>query len=486
MSNELSHQRNITEISPDSKPEKTNSVPSDEAEALCATARRLLKRWDYDEAVDCYEKAVQLGYAPALEALCEAGHKMRANGHAGYDCFLKAARLGCQEAQYMMLYLGYGSDAEIDFCRKAAEQGYAPAQRLLGMRAGLSAADATLWLHRAAAQGDVEAALILCNGASVTELPDMEALRDAFRRYPVICRHPLYITFEEAIRGFSEAQRELAARYEKGRGVTLDDVIAEKWYERAALQGDAKAMMWLAKIHSRRSRNHSIYYEFGRSYSEHQKAVFWLAQAGLRCKKTFVYGRLFEERWERGTDLSPYERGICYSLALECFKRESEHGDDSAAVDFKRLQSLNARDVEPLKSIVFDAMLLLLIFIPLWTYLFPYLTARLLSKWNNFIDILINVFIIAICVYGFAMLIYMLMELWWMLKKRSDLGRAAAVPIDNLDEAVRSYCEMSPVIKQETIYPAPEEGLESKEPRTAEKSTDEEIAALIVDNQDIQ
>lgn len=329
MSNESSHQRNTTEILPDSKPEMANSVPSaDEAEALCAIARRLLERGDNDKAADCYEKAAQLGYAPALEALCEIAHRLRRTGEGGWahDCFLKAARLGCPEAQYMMLYLGYGSDAEINFCRKAAEQGYAPAQRLLGMRAGLSAADATLWLHRAAVQGDVEAALMLGNGASETELPDMEALREALRRYPVIRRHPLYITFEKAIRGFSEAQWELAVLYEKGRDVTLNAEIAEKWYERAALQGNAKAMMRLAEL-----RNNENF--------------FWFVQAGLRGEKSAFYGvgRLFEMWWKERNSHSPYERGRFFSLALECFKRESEHGDDSATECFKRLQSLNAR-----------------------------------------------------------------------------------------------------------------------------------------------
>lgn len=477
MSNESSHQRNTTEILPDSKPEKTNSVPSaDEAEALYATARRLQETGDNDKAADCYEKAAQLGYAPALEALCEIAHRLRRTGRGdwAYDCFLKAARLGCPEAQYMMLYLGYGSDAEINFCRKAAEQGYAPAQRLLGMRAGLSVADASLWLHRAAVQGDVEAALMLGNGASETELPDMEALREALRRYPVIRRHPLYITFEKAIRGFSEAQRELAARYEKGRDVTLDDVIAEKWYERVALQGDTEAMMWLAKFHSCRSNYSSHFYHFCKSYSDHQKAVFWLAQAGLRCEKTFYHGRLFEGSWKSGFFLSSYERGICYSLALECFKRASEHRDDSAAVDFKRLQTFNARDAEPLNDKVVDVMILLLGIGVLLSLLLLYtpLSAHLLSKWNNFADILLNVFIIVMCVWAFAALIITLISVWWALKVRSELERAAAVPMDNLDEAVRLYCNMSPEIKQETIYPAPEEGLEIKEPRTAEKSTD--------------
>lgn len=58
MSNESSHQRNTTEILPDSKPEMANSVPSaDEAEALYATARRLQETGDNDKAADCYEKA---------------------------------------------------------------------------------------------------------------------------------------------------------------------------------------------------------------------------------------------------------------------------------------------------------------------------------------------------------------------------------------------------------------------------------------------
>lgn len=104
---------------------------------------------------------------------------------------------------------------------------------------------------------------------------------------------------------------------------------------------------------------------------------------------------------------------------------------------------------------------------------FTTLTATLLikGKWN-FLVILLDVFLIAICVFFLFALLAMLSSVWDKLKERSELERGAAAPIDNLDEAVRLYCNMSPEIKQETIYPAPEEGLESKEPRTAEKSTD--------------
>lgn len=462
MSNESSHQRNTTEILPDSKPEKTNSVPSaDEAEALCVIARRLQERGDKGKAADCYEKAAQLGYALALEALCETSHRLRERGHEGsaVNCLLKAAEQGCLKAQYTMLNIR-SDKVTIKFCRKAAEQGYAPAQRLLGMRAGLSAADASLWLQRAAAQGDVEAALILGNGATETKLPDMEALREALRRYPVISWHPLYITFEKAIRGFSEAQCELAALYEKGRDVTLNAEIAEKWYERAALQGDAKAMMRLAEL--RNNEN-----------------IFWFVHAGLLGhERAFYRAGLNIARVANGFSLGHHyslyshdQRAHRYSLALECFKRAIEQGDESASDAFKRWQI----EVDNFRTPDFfhstDDWLLWAIPLigPLSVLAFFYF--RPLESFPFLLELVCAFFLMCSVVWLLDGLSWLIQRMEWR-QRCAELKRAAAAPIDNLGEAVRSVCNMSPEIKQETIYPAPEEGLEIKEPRTAEKSTD--------------
>ncbi len=470
MSNESSHQRNTTEILPESKPEMANSVPSaDEAEALYATARRLQETGDNDKAADCYEKAALLGYAPALEALCEIAHRLRESGDEdrAVICLLKAAEQGCLKVQYTMLNIR-SDKVTIKFCRKAAEQGYAPAQRLLGMRAGLSAADATLWLHRAAAQGDVEAALMLGNGASETELPDMEALREALRRYPVIRRHPLYMTFEKAIRGFSEAQRELAALYEKGRDVSLNAVIAEKWYERAALQGDAKAMMKFAEICSRR---YDYSDRFRRSPSDYKKAIFWFVQAGLRGHESAFY-RAGCSHSEYSLSCITYyinslDEAFSCSLALECLKRASAQGDESASDAFKRCQAEVNRFCRTPNYFEYRSWVFAVWCVIAFSFLFMF---ALDSKPSRDLFIIYVGCWVGACLGSFG--VSWLIERWIWRQGYAELKRAAAAPIDNLDEAVRSVCDMSPEIKQETIYPAPEEGLEIKEPRTAEKSTD--------------
>jgi hypothetical protein len=52
-----------------------------------------------------------------------------------------------------------------------------------------------------------------------------------------------------AERGELWAEARLAALYDNGQGVLTSHVEAARWYRRAALQGDAKSMMWLARYH---------------------------------------------------------------------------------------------------------------------------------------------------------------------------------------------------------------------------------------------
>lgn len=50
--------------------------------------------------------------------------------------------------------------------------------------------------------------------------------------------------------GHAAAQRELGSMYDAGRGVAENDVEAKRWYFAAAFQGDAQAQFMLGKYHS--------------------------------------------------------------------------------------------------------------------------------------------------------------------------------------------------------------------------------------------
>jgi len=133
----------------------------------------------------------------------------------------------------------------IDQFRKAAEQGYAPAQYTLGLiytrgRGGVAkdGAQAVAWFRKAADQGYVQAqdslGSIYLQGLGVAQ--DFAEAVTWYRK--------------AAEQGYAAAQNNLGSMYLNGRGVSQDDAEAASWFRKAAEQGygPAQGNLWILGI----------------------------------------------------------------------------------------------------------------------------------------------------------------------------------------------------------------------------------------------
>ena len=119
--------------------------------------------------------------------------------------------------------------------RKAAEQGYAPAQTNLGVSYSTGRGvpkdeiEAVKWYWKAAEQGDASAqnrlGVMYAVGKGVAK-DDAESLK-WYRK--------------AAEQGYAAAQTNIGNRYAAGRGIPKDEDEAVKWYRKAADQGYASA-----------------------------------------------------------------------------------------------------------------------------------------------------------------------------------------------------------------------------------------------------
>lgn len=128
------------------------------------------------------------------------------------------------------------------YCLRAAKQGYAAAQDILGAMyhdgRGVTQdyAEAVRWFRTAAEQGYAEAQSHLGYLYRVGHgVPRNDA--EAFRWYRAA-----------AEQGDAMAQYKLGIIYEEGQGVTRDKAEAAKWYRAAAEQDHAKAQAALEKL----------------------------------------------------------------------------------------------------------------------------------------------------------------------------------------------------------------------------------------------
>ena len=135
-----------------------------------------------------------------------------------------------------MLFTGSAYAAEDDFLdaeKKAAEQGDADAQAMLGLMYSIGVesvgvpeddAEAVRWYRQAAEQGDADAQAVLgfmyANGEGVPE-DDAEAAR-WYR--------------QAAEQGHANAQARIGAMYAMGEGVPENDIQAYAWISIAAAQ----------------------------------------------------------------------------------------------------------------------------------------------------------------------------------------------------------------------------------------------------------
>ena len=162
----------------------------------------------------------------------------------------------------------YGRNRESDsfkLMERLASQGDARAQINLammyyggtGVRQDLP--KAIQWAEKPARQGNAEALFVM--GMMHTQKNDTKA----FEFY-----------LQSANQGYPSAQYELSLRYEKGKGIGVQQDYAKafEWYTRSASQGDARAQFNLGRM-----------YHFGKGVQQDDaKARDWL---GKSCKNGF-------------------------------------------------------------------------------------------------------------------------------------------------------------------------------------------------------
>ncbi len=191
-------------------------------------------------------------------------------------------------------------DEAVQYYRKAAEQGYAPAQNSLGV--------------------------LYVNGFGVAK-----DYYEAVKWYR-----------KSAEQGYSFAQYNLGYSYEKGRGITQDYSEAVQWYSKAADKGNRKAQSRLAEC-----------YYYGRGVAEdYYKAVNWArkaaergdAQAQFRLGYCYNNGKgVAQDRYEavswyrkaaeKGHVIAQYNLGLCYEYGrgVEQDKAEAKRWYQRAA-----------------------------------------------------------------------------------------------------------------------------------------------------------
>jgi TPR repeat protein len=160
------------------------------------------------------------------------GARLAALTPLDFHALLSQAESGDREAQYWVAQV-YGEDRLVpkndavsrDWMRRSVEQGYAPAQEMVGMSymgANGDYSKADMWLRRAAEQGNAEAQFWL---GAFYEQGQIGAIdyREAFRWF-----------LKAAEQGHPDAQFSLGQMYEDGEFVSQDYVLAAKWYRKAA------------------------------------------------------------------------------------------------------------------------------------------------------------------------------------------------------------------------------------------------------------
>jgi TPR repeat protein len=147
--------------------------------------------------------------------------------------------------------------------RKAAEQGFAPAQGMLGTcfltgeTGAKDSAEAVKWLRKAAEQNDAMAQLNLgyCYDHGDGVAKDYAEAIKWYRK--------------AAAQNLAQAQHNLGGCYAVGRGVAKDYAEAIKWYRKAAARGFAPSQA-----------NLGTYYLVGRGVAkDYVKAIKWLRKA---------------------------------------------------------------------------------------------------------------------------------------------------------------------------------------------------------------
>ena len=169
---------------------------------------------------------------PNSDPRLATGAHLAALTHLDFHALLSQAESGDREAQYWVGQVyGEGRLVQADdavsseWVLRSAEQGYAPAQEIVGMMyAGVNGdyGKADMWLRRAAEQGNAEAQFWL------------GAFYEQGRMGATDYREAFQWLLKAARQGHPDAQFSLAQMYEDGEFVSKNYALAAKWYRKAA------------------------------------------------------------------------------------------------------------------------------------------------------------------------------------------------------------------------------------------------------------
>jgi TPR repeat protein len=181
--------------------------------------------------------------AAALGLFYSEGLLSERDAAKGCEAYARAAQGGHGAAAYQSALCNLRSDPALtrSLLRRAAEQGHAAAQELMG-RACVEgeekdSACAIAWLERAASKGRPSAmSLLAWVYANDARRSDLGKAADYYRA--------------AAETGDLAAQNNLGELYETGRGVPRDAGLAFAWYARSADAGFAPAQLNLARLYA--------------------------------------------------------------------------------------------------------------------------------------------------------------------------------------------------------------------------------------------
>jgi len=182
--------------------------------------------------------AAQQNLPKSTQELLATSARVEALSLGDFKTLLSQAQSGDREAQHLVgliyergLLIPRDFSATRSWMLKSAEQGYAPAQELIGKMYLMGIrdsgpipdyADADRWLRLAAMQGDADAQFWLGTGYE----------RGWFGGTDY--REALKWLRKAAAQGLPNAQYCLGQMYEEGKGVPESDSLAASWYRKAA------------------------------------------------------------------------------------------------------------------------------------------------------------------------------------------------------------------------------------------------------------
>lgn len=211
-------------------------------------AQAMATKGDIKGAVELLKAAAEKGNAEAANAIGElylTGQGVTASAAEAARWFQQAADasfpLGMVNLGILLSKGAEGVQADPDksqfLIRSAAEEGFAPAQAIMGKQAekdgqdGSDPVEARLWYEKAAAQENADGLLAMARFYD----EGIGGPRDPVKGFET-CRRA-------ALAGSALAMNEIGVRYQKGLGVPADPTNAIGWFTAAGQRGLAAALV---------------------------------------------------------------------------------------------------------------------------------------------------------------------------------------------------------------------------------------------------